>query len=136
MKPMAISSGASNNSSSPLNNQEKTLVKIIIIIKIIFPHFKMNSSLYNHFLQAELKVQLHQLRERVARQKREIALLEARRREQQDLIRLLAEKYGRIEFKIKDAKSRKNRLEAKIFKRSLKTRKSIIVRLPVWKFKS
>ena len=101
----------------------------------------MISCLLNHYFilfltKAELKVQLHQLRERVARQKREIALLEARRREQQDLIRLLAEKYGRIEFKIEDAKSRKNRLEAKIFKRSLKTRKSIIVRLPVWKFKS
>lgn len=127
MEPAATSSGASHNSSSPLKSQEKTLVRIKIMK---LSDFQMN--IYFFLIKEELKIQLQQLKERVAQQKREIALLKARRREQQDLIRLLAEKYGRIELKIEDAKSRKNRLEAKIFKRSLKTRKNIILRLPVW----
>jgi len=69
---------------------------------------------------------LERLEKRFEQQKREIALLEARKREQQDVL-YLANRYNRNKDVIEDVETEIADLEAKISKRPSKSSNSLIL---------
>lgn len=73
---------------------------------------------------------LERLEKRFEQQKREIALLEARKREQQDVL-YLANRYNRNKDVIEEVEIEIADLEAKISKRPPKSSNNLILQLPV-----